>query len=306
MKSFETSAPIKYEWSGGYSSGTLRPSDIATKLFKGEIPGAMLCCYMLRRFGWPNEGSDDHKNLMSWTLTTLIPGFYLSVTPYLGARGGSNDDWKKEFSCSNLHFGVRFTKEVGRKIEFDLGREQFWKRQEREILVWWKRVGSKKFAFGRALKDDPTEKLVHDYGLTDDGKQVWGFYERKASHGNKFNITIKELHSGMMVWWVNDFRVKKLNESVPKMTKRERKVIGNPFRRRCEQAIKVTMLDLLRPTNVRDLSFSIFGDIEREPEAMKRYKNQKAAGYFEGAGNAPSYYYSKEGIADRAKEKRKR
>lgn len=299
---FQTTAPEKYKWDFGYGDGRISPSQIATQLFKGEIPGAMLCCYMLRRFGWPNEGSDDYKNLMSWCLTTPVEGLYLSVTPYLGARGDEKVDWKNKFGCSNLHFGIRFIKDIGRKIDVDAGREHWFRRHHRFIQSWWKKTGIKLYAWGCGLKIGDPDELVHHW--TDhesDSKYIYGLYRRTASVKGKRGLP-KQL---MMVdWWLEKLiREKHPEVNLPKITKRERTIVANPFRRKCEQAIRVTMLDLLRPTNVRDISFTPFGDIEKEPEAMKRYKNQPAAGFWDGAGNTPEYYYSKEGIAERKKSK---
>jgi hypothetical protein len=305
MKPFETTAPAHPKWDGGYGSGRISPSDIATQLFKGEIPGAMLCCYMLRRFGWPNTGSDEYKNLMEWDLTTPIPGLLLSVTPYLGATGEHKFKPNDEFSCANLHFGIRFTKEVNRKIDYDAGREHWFKRHNKFIMDWWHKTGIKLYCWGHGDKEGDRDELVHTF--CDDHKnpgKVFGLWRRTSSMKRKGDIHPK---AQMVEWWLGELIKEKHPEvTLPKMTSHECRTIGNPFRRKCETAIRHTMLDLLRPTNVRDISFSVFGNIERAPEAIKRYKNQKPAGYFEGAGNTPEYWFSKEGQAERKKAKASR
>ncbi len=115
---FETSLkPSKAKWVGGYKAGAIDPSKIADEVM-GQVDGPWLTCYMLRRFGWPNFGSDGYKELCSWSLVTPLPGLWMTVTPFLG--GGSN-----------LHFGVLFDAETGRELERDPGRESFWRRRER-------------------------------------------------------------------------------------------------------------------------------------------------------------------------------
>ena len=169
MKKFETSLAVNARWSGGYAGGPGVDLDRwADEVFGGKVPGPWLCCYMLRRFGWPNAGSDDHKNLVSWDLTTPIKGLWLCVTPYLGG--------------SNLHFSILYNKVVGDKI-------------------------------------------------------------------TRFHIQVRA-------------------------------------------AIKAVMRDLMRPTSVRDISFTPFGDIERTPEAIAHYSNQPSAPRWDGAGYTPEYYFT--------------
>ena len=65
-KRFDTSlAPQKAKWVGGYKSGAINPGEIADEVM-GQVEGPWLTCYMIRRFGWPNFGSDDYKELCSW------------------------------------------------------------------------------------------------------------------------------------------------------------------------------------------------------------------------------------------------
>jgi hypothetical protein len=52
----------------------------------GEIDYGKLFAYCFRRFGYPNRGWDDHKELVRYVLTTPHPDMLLSVTPYVGGR----------------------------------------------------------------------------------------------------------------------------------------------------------------------------------------------------------------------------
>lgn len=281
------------KWTGGFGSGgTINPSKWATELYAGEMPGPWLCCYMLRRFGWPNEGSDDYKNLMSWTLSTPMPGLYLSVTPYLGHNGEQPKDLKH---AMNLHFGIRFNDDVESKLNADPLRDAFFKRRFAVILKWWQTNGCKLYTFGATKRDDPEETLVHEYGKgSKKPEMLWGLWKHRPEH-DKAKINHKNggwLKDDMALWWFGNFLKKHHPEvRLPKMRKREREMRMSRFDIQVRTAVRATLKDLLRPTNVRDISFTPFGDIERTPEAVKRYTNQKSVPFFHGAGYTPEYWF---------------
>lgn len=304
MKSFSTTAPEKIVWEGGYGSGPgCSPPELANKVFKEEVPGSWLCCYMLRRFGWPNEGSDDYKNLMSWTLTTPVKGLFLSVTPYLG----STPDPKRFGISSNLHFAVRFSNDVGRKLDTDPGRERYFRRHYGAIMRWWKRKGIKLYAFGYGLKEGDSDELVHHFG--DDSKhpgKCWGLWRRTKAMKRPGDIPKQ---AQMVEWWLEKLITEKHKDvKLPKMTAAERRNRSNPFAKRCAVALQRTMLDLLRPTNVRDVNFNCFGKTEEGHSGAIKPSLIRGPHvlFWPGAGNTPAYYYSEEGRKERAKEKDKK
>jgi len=45
-----------------------------------------LFAYLFRRFGYPNDGWDNYKNLARYILTTPEPDLFLQVVPYVGNR----------------------------------------------------------------------------------------------------------------------------------------------------------------------------------------------------------------------------
>lgn len=106
MSNFKTTlATVDENKLGGFGlSGFIDPVTWADELYKGKVSGPLLCCYMIRRFGWPNTSSDPYKKLCSWMLTTPMDGLFLEVMPYLGS------------GQHNLHFGIGFTEPIGRQI----------------------------------------------------------------------------------------------------------------------------------------------------------------------------------------------
>lgn len=278
---------------GGYAGGPGGcPGEFATQLFKDEITGPWLLAYMLRRFGWPNSGSDPYKNLMSWVLTTPVQGLFLCVTPYLGhADEKFIYDPKEKFHSANLHFAWRLTKEIKRKLHADPGRDAFFKRQHEAISHWWKNTGIKLYAWGIGLKEGDPDELVHEYSDCEvKGKpMVAGLWRRTVTVKGRCDIP-KQAH--MVDWWLDELLKKHHPEvKLPKMRKRERLRRQNRFQIQARRAMVAAMKDLLRPTNVRDISFTPFGDINWSPKAVKHYTNQESAGYFPGAGMGPEYYY---------------
>ena len=50
----------------------------------GSLPQGSLFAYLFRRFGFPNTGSDDYKELCRYYLTTTHPGMIMGIVPYSG------------------------------------------------------------------------------------------------------------------------------------------------------------------------------------------------------------------------------
>jgi hypothetical protein len=299
MKPFRTSAPEKFKFDGGYGGGTLQPSTLASEVFGRELSGPWLACYMLRRFGWPNMGSDDYKQFMTWALTTPIEGLYLSVTPYMAADGG-----ERHPLSSNLHFGVLFTEAVGRKIDFSPGREAWFQRSNRFVMNWWETIGSKLYAWGVGKAEDDRDELIQKFCSHPRRKGlVFGLWKRtpKITYASDLPKNLQ-----MVDWWLAQLIKDRHPEvKLPTMTKRARERSRGKSRAclQAEHALKRTMLDLCAATHVRDVEFNCYG------RTNSRMPGSKAppiifpdVGFFKGAGNTPSYYYSPEGRAAAKKE----
>ena len=114
-----TLMPPKTRWDRGYaSSGSIDPGQWADDLYGKTISGSWLTCYMLRRFGWPNIGSDDYKDLCAWSLTTPLEGLYLVVRPHLTDGGPLGKPFCGK-THGNLHFSILFTKAVEAELDRD-------------------------------------------------------------------------------------------------------------------------------------------------------------------------------------------
>lgn len=276
-KNFEPQlCPSSTRWAGGYAGGPISLTKLADEVYGKPLDGAWLTCYMLRRFGWPNIGTDDHKDLCGWMLTTSVAGLFLVVIPYFGSGG-------------NYHFAVRFDKETGVKLDADPGRESYHRRRVRAITAWWDRHGSKLYALGEGQKEGDEDELVHLWG--EQGDVVSGLWRRPLK-ADRPPDNLPPDASGMLMWWLGTFIEQKHPEvKLPKPTAREREHRETAFIRRAKAALQATMCDLLRPIHVRDIGFNPTGRGEGEGEE---------AGRFDGAGNTPEYWFSA-----RAKRERK-
>lgn len=58
--------------------------DLIKEAVGPKIPQGSLFAYLFRRFGFPNSGSDDFKELCRYLLTTTHPRMVMSISPYCG------------------------------------------------------------------------------------------------------------------------------------------------------------------------------------------------------------------------------
>ena len=243
MKFSPEVCPVNTKWESGYAGGPGKNvHKVADEAFGGKVPGEWLTCYMLRRFGHPNAGSDPHKDLCAWMLTTPIAGLFLIVHPYLGGGG-------------NYHFAIRYTKEVGHALDRDPGREAVRARREKAIRRWWDTRGGKLYALGMGKKEGDEDELVHLCGEKDG--LVGGLWRRPLKHDRPHDKLPKD---DMVLWWLGCFIEKQHPEvKLPMVTKRERAQRTTRYQHKAKAAVIATMRALLRPTNVRDLDFNIYG-----------------------------------------------
>ena len=207
-------------------------------------------------------------------LTTPIKGLWLGVSPYMGS--------------ANLHFSLRFSKDVGALIDRDPARDAFRRRHTAAIGRWWDKKGRFLYVFGRTKPEDL--KLLDEIRRFDDGT-IFGLWERNDSPELKrlkqpWKKVKSSAHALIFFIMENHPEVR-----LPKMTRRERNTRISRYNIGVRAALKAAMKDLLSPTTIRDISLSIFGDVERDPLAIERYSKQPDSGRFTGAGYPPKHWF---------------
>ncbi len=287
------------------SSGSFNPNKWADELFQAEMPGPMLACYCLRRFGWPNEGSDPHKNFMTWTLTTPMKGIYLCITPYMGHQTGD-----EPAEIRHMHFGLRYPERMESKFAGDPGRDDFRARIEAAVREWWDTTGSKLYCTGWSIPGkDPNDILVQAAGTPKEDGTVYGLWKRLPSHDTKHaGLPSRKTDNYLLFidWLRNFIRDHHPEADIPtQMTPEELAARESPFCKEVKAACQATLQDLLRPVSVRDISLTPFGDIERNPVAIQHYnENLEHVSEWAGVGHTPEYWYAKQRKLDEAKERR--
>lgn len=274
MKKFTTTAPSvtdkKVRIVGGFASGGgIRPGEVAVDIFGKEMNGAHLFAYMFRRFGFPNCGSDDYKNLCSYFLTTPMPGLYLLVTPYMGKSENTE-----------LHWGVRFDKRV--QDAYDHWESRHWRRYKKILKRW----SEKNLVVGK-LEPGEKREVLHEF----ENGFVLVLRRPTDRHLKRFRLTEKELGAWSIVF--NDIYDKFHPERKKRRAKRAAKLAAagyprTPWHKRRDfgykihRALHTAMLDLKTPTHVRDIAFNA---IDQGDHLWPDDENVKLA-YYEHAGYA--------------------
>ena len=305
------------DWEGGFGSrGNFDPPDFANEAFCGNcVPGGTLIAYMIRRFGWPNDGSDDHKELCSWSITTPIEGVWLGVTPYMARDCGGNRP-----DNGNLHFSVRYSKEMEARFYED-ARGDALRAANREILIkWWNEEGSTLYQIGIGMKSGDEDELIAKlpFGVEEDGvkdpSMVWGFW--KVADPSKHQRILSDANENMCYLFDNigmwKHACKALFDKHPgipfkKYADFEHIPEDSEWMTEAKSAVKTAIFDLLRPVYIRDVAVSCFGHIDhglaKEMYALWCEKFPQIpgedggtlmqdAGVFAGAGYSPEAWFT--------------
>lgn len=300
----------------GFASGyDLCPSTLAASLLTDvEWSGPWLCCYMLRRFGWPNRGSDDYKELMTWVITTPMEGLYLAVTPYMGCDRDpverKSRDQGQVSAGSALHFGVRMTDAIQERLaENSPAVKAHQSATEKFVADWWERDGRHRLAFGSADAEYLT-KTTMVLRWHDDREHpgcVWGLYEltpalRASGTPERWAEPLPEQvvqslaeSIGLDVSTNGKYRAEDeismqdmLGMSVDGWPVYDREACTAWRKERCEHgfvaecraALLIALRDLLKPTSVRDVYFNAMGSVcEDALGEMEIVERWPGAGY---------------------------
>jgi len=329
---FETQAAAieNLNLQGCRSGNGLDPCALAVGLLTThEWSGPWLTCYMLRRFGWPNIGSDDWKELMTWVLTTPIDGLFLTVTPYMGNDRDevkTDQQGKIRGTCA-LHFGYLHTPEVGeeRLNYYAPACRETMEARKAVVQQWWLETGNKRFCWaGCTAEEKETCVLEHH----PEGKVLWGIYARSESlttgiQNKEGTMTEAErelyfsapLHPNVLGWMTQHlglvidtldlthdddlFVPAKIGLDVAnwpqvdwKRVNEETKQHEAEFLEPCREALRATLRDLLRPVYVRDVGFNALGrSDEYDDEDALAQPLPKVAQSFAGAGYTPEGWF---------------
>lgn len=110
----------------GAGAGVIDPGKTAEEVMGKEISFGMLFAYCFRRFGFPNIGSDEYKEIASYLLVTPIEGLFLRVSI-------------KALSKTSLLFGYLMKNELNSVLSNE--KNVVFKKFDKEFSDWRKRKG---------------------------------------------------------------------------------------------------------------------------------------------------------------------
>jgi hypothetical protein len=249
----------------------LAERNYGTDPFIAEVCGesmdyGKLFAYCFRRFGYPNTGWDDYKELTAYLLSTPHPDMILEVIPYVG-------------DTSHLQLRFMVAEESHRAIEAYAQRDrQAWKARS---IAWLESNGLPEWMEEWRQFCNATPDLVELGGeclrWTDTIR--WMTFGPMGKPGSVEFTQTQRAHAFYKQWHA-DFEA---IEPYPQYGYREGDWTNwadeDPLKA-FAQAAHEALLDLRRPVGVRDLSIDAFGATESEEEGAEC---AAVAGYPSGA-----------------------
>lgn len=219
---------------------------IITKVCGEEIDYGRLFAYCFRRFGYPNVGWDDYKELVGYYLTTPHPDMVLNISPYVG-------------NTSILSLSFMVSRQTMVAVENYARREQLaW---EQRSLDWVEQQGLPDWMqeWVSIFNSEFREAYPH-VPVAESWRQAIGFFFPLGQEGTR-------LHE--LTGRVAQFR-KQLQEDYKKVEPRPARYYrpanvqewndDDPLKPFAQAAI-VTLEDLRTPVGVRDQSIDAFGKV---------------------------------------------
>lgn len=265
------------DFHSGAGNGVVDPGELAGEV--GLRPhGAWLTAYMIRRFGPPLCGSDPYKNLCEWALTTPMDGVWLSVTPYLGDDPSDRD----RQGLDSLSFGYRFDENVAISIQTPPPEEaKRYKEFVKRAACWAVKKGICFVWADSKRKESPPrgfQPIVPD--------SVWAF--NRSSETSPIlawsldgwpKATLREL---LRFRYHHGWKFSEVLQAYSDAHKIDRVPLprwNREVKSKVEDALRVTLRELIRPIYVRDLQFSVSGRVGDDVDAGEPAEAYCNAGY---------------------------
>jgi hypothetical protein len=238
-------------WTGCKAGPMLSGHKLAQEVFgrpdelhpeKTDNTGLTAFAYLWRRFGPPTFGSDSHKDLCSYFLTTEHPEVVLWITP----------------SGSGVAYAVGYM--VTNKLEEKNNAEMFsdiwaW---DKKFEKWWIKRNAAKFPI---LKSEKTYKAA-----SDEDKQKVAEAFNNARYGDYTAA------SG----WKPDAEFKLAQKAIGKYPRR--KDDDTKTGKLVRKVIKNALAELLRPVYIRDVPINILGRCDHSDAPSAEYSKYAGLG----------------------------
>lgn len=242
---------------------------IVKSVIGDEIDYGKLFAYLFRRFGYPNRGWDDYKELVTYYLTTPHPGMVLEITPYVGGT-----------SAISLRFLVETSTSYAIEAYAQRHRNE-WKvrsldwAEAQGLPDWmqeWVRIYNTEYraAFPDVPLAENWRQTVNFYfPLGEEGTNAYELTNRVVQFREKLHADFSEIEP-YPPFYYRPSNLAECNDDDP----------IKPFVAAAIDALK----DLRTPVGVRDQAIDVFGEVEF---GRSNAKCAASAGYPSGAlGNA--------------------
>lgn len=207
-----------------------------------------LFAYLFRRFGYPNAGWDDYKELAKYILTTPHPEMLLQVVPYSG-------DW----TCITFTFLV--TEEAAYAIrEYDRRDQEAWKTRaydwvEKQGLPDWMDEWIKLYAQELRQVFDTAATAEADW------REAIKLCLPLGNEGDPGYELSRKAWAFREAMFQGYSEVEPRPDNVKRSAQPEEWADGDPLKPFAEAAI-TALKDLLRPVRVRDAAINVLGLVE--------------------------------------------
>ena len=234
-----------------------------------EIDYGKLFAYLFRRFGYPNRGWDNYKQMVSYYLTTPHPGMLLGITPYVGDTSAISMQFlvEAQTSCAIEAYGQRH-RSAWEVCCLDWAEAQ-------GLPDWmqdWVHTYNTEFreAFPKvAMATNWRQSVGFYYALGKEGTKLYKLTKRVVQFREKLREDFSKVEP-YPAYYYRPSNLAECNDDDPL----------KPFITAAIAALK----DLLTPVGIRDQAINVFGKVEFERFTAKC---AVSAGYPSGAlGNA--------------------
>ncbi len=245
-------------------------SDPIIKSVIGDnIDYGRLFAYLFRRFGYPNQGWDGYKQLVTYYLTTPHPDLLLQITPYVGGTSA---------------ISIQFLLESKTNLSIDAYGQRHRNEWELRSLDWAEAKGLPEWMHEWVqIYNTEYREAFPEVPLATNWRQTVGFYFPLGEEGSKpheltsrvvqFRNKLREDFTSVEpypAYYNRPSDLSKFNEDDPL----------KPF----VPAAIAALEDLKTPVGIRDKAINAFSEVE-----INRFTAERAtsAGYPSGAlGNA--------------------
>jgi hypothetical protein len=231
-----------------------------------ETDYGRLFAYCFRRFGYPNSGWDDYKELTNYYLNTSHPDMILRVVPYVG---------------SNTDLQLRFMVTEAKQREVDAYARRAQKAWEDRALQWMEANCFPEWMEEWRAHCDTDEDMVEMFGRSPHWKDSlrWMSMPPYGEADSRERMLSERANAFYKKWWA-DYGAVEARPAFEYRSADWRNWDDADPLKALAQAAHEALGDLRTPVGVRDQAIDAFGEVNPDTAAVPA---AAVAGYPSGA-----------------------